>query len=259
MYCSICQTSIADNTKNKCPNCGSVISSHAAKNATIVRPARKPKSPVEINLQVSIDRSGSSSAFAKGIPEICSHTFTALKNAVAKVCLGLWTHSDTDYGEDPVQLLEDGDPDSAMNEIRKITYQGGGDEEETHADQLENLLHVTPWSCSQMRCRNVLLMLANADTKPLKSRMSMEELGKEFKQKGVMLFLVCQETPNLRKIVDNAGGFLVEISNDPNADEIKRVVSTLTATMTATITSGKTVPLSSANNKKAKYQKGDAA
>ncbi|MEI8120478.1 MAG: hypothetical protein WCI20_00385 [bacterium] len=194
---------------------------------------------------MSIDGTGSTKSFQNGVPAIAGYALRALGGSISKVDVDLWKHGDEDCGEEPVQLVQSGTVEQAIDAIGTIQYQGGGDLEETHAEQVQRLLDVTAWGSRITYCRNVLLMFLTDDTKPLKSGKSMGQLGAEIKAKGVKLILVCQSTDYLQELVNAAGGFLIPISNDPNTAEIQKVMNSLCNTMTKMMTSvGGTIPMS---------------
>lgn len=209
-----------------------------------VQPERS-KRPGSVKLAMTVDRTGSTSAFQKGVPLIAGQALRSLAGTISKLDIDLWSHGDEEFSEMPIQLVQSGTVDQVIEAINGITYQGGYDAHETHAEQLQRLLNVTPWGLRMMYCRNVAVGLLTDDTKPLRSGKSMRQLGQEYKAKGVKLILVCQPTQNLQELVEASGGFLIPISNNPDKAEIQKVVNALCATLTITMASaGGTIPMS---------------
>jgi hypothetical protein len=193
--------------------------------------------PALLTMPVTVDITGSSRQFAIGIPLIAERTFTFLEQKVAGVTVFVWTHGDEDCGQMPTLVLDKATPQQAIAAVKNLTYDGGGDPPEDHAAAIQNLLNLTPWGATS-RDRNILLMFATAETKPLKSGQSMKDLGKAIKARGVFLFAVCETTPLLHELVQSAEGILIPISNTPDEREIQRVVAQLGASIAATVSSG---------------------
>lgn len=241
-YCQVCQGQLDGN--GACPNCGPKAGSAAGVGQFQFKPSRQRLLPTSVTLVGDLDRTESTTPFSAAIPKVFQGVARGLAERITDITYDVWTHGDLDCHETPVQLCHHVGMDEAINALKSIVFEGGGDLPETHADQLENLLAVTQWGSDPLKSRNILLMFATDETKPSRSGKSMKQIGAEFKAKGVFLFLVCQETPSLREIVDAAGGYLIPISTDPDEAETKRVVSQLTASITATATRAATIPLS---------------
>lgn len=210
-----------------------------------VRPATRLR-PGCATIGMSVDRTGSSKEFQIGIPLIAEKSLRSLEESIAKILVDLWTHGDLEYHEEPVQLVHCGTVDQTLEAIAGIEYGGGGDALETHADQIENVLNKTAWGARSLLCRNIALFFLTDDTKRTRSGKTMSQIGAEYKDRGIKLILVCQETALLRELKDAANGFLIPISNNPDKAEIDRVVSALCATLTMAMASaGKTMTMTS--------------
>ncbi len=238
MNCQICQSEM-DPIKG-CPNCGP----QPGQPISGIKPARKPKLPTSVYMVVDNDSTGSTEPYAHAIPILFEKVGTALQEQISEIRYDLWTHGDLDEAQQPIQLARQVALAEALTPLKSVIYGGGGDPPESHADQIENLLAVTPWPVDLLGSRNVLLMFLTDDTKPPRSGKTMRQIGKECKDRRVFPFLVCQETPSLREFVEAADGFLIPISTAPDDNEIRKVVSKLTATITATVSRGATIPLS---------------
>jgi len=210
---------------------------------TIVRPAGRPKIQVELEVATTIDRTASSNQFAKGIPIIWEMILKPLEPKTRNTECWVQTHGDQDEGQMPITIIDGATVDQAIEEIKKITYQGGGDPPEHHLDAIEHLLNTTPWSLDPTQSRGVILAFLTADSKPATTGSTASEIGKKIKDQGILLYLVCQPTPCLRELVDVADGLLFEITNDPDPDDLKRIAGQLSASIVATVGSGATAPL----------------
>ncbi len=160
----------------------------------------------------------------------------------------LASHGDLDEGQDFVIHTDGGTPEQAIEDIKKIAYGGGGDPPEHHLDAIEALLDRVPWSVDPSRARGAILAFLTADSKPAKSGTTAPELGKRIKDKGLLLYLVCEPTPTLRELVDTAGGLMFQISNNPDLVDLQRIAGQLAASIVATVASGSTVPMSVPTN-----------
>ncbi|MEI6166652.1 MAG: hypothetical protein WCS52_05615 [bacterium] len=216
------------------PQSGNTVANDAPTQGLIVRPERHIR-PGCLKLGISVDRTGSTKAFTKGVPEIAEKTLRSLEGTISKLDIDLWSHGDEDCDELPIQMIQSGSVDQVIDAIGKIEYGGGGDLEETHATQAQRILDVTAWGTRLLFCRNVALFFLTDDTKLLPSGKSLRELGNEYRAKGVKLVLVSQATDNLKELVEAAGGFLIPISNNPDEAEIKKVVTSLSATLTMAV------------------------
>lgn len=248
MYCPSCKVEMPESGNGMCQACG-FTAGQANNQAPVHVRAVRARQPVTVILGLGVDRTGSSQEFARGIPMIAERVLRNVEAIVRDLRVSVWTHGDLELNEQPIQMIENGTPEQAIGEVNRIVYGGGGDAPETHADQIEHLLEVLPWGSGQAQCRNALVMFLTDETKPLRSGKSMQQLGQATKDKRVKLFLVCQETPNLRELVNAAGGFLIPITNTPDDAEIQGIVSRLTASITATVASGGTIPMSAAQQK----------
>jgi len=137
--------------------------------------------------------------------------------------------------------------DQALEEIRKITYEGGGDPAEHHLDGIEHLLNTTPWSMDPSKSRGAIISFLTADSKPATSGATPSEIGQKVKDQGVLLYVVCQPTTKLRELVDAADGLLFEITNEPEAEDLQVIAGKLAASIVATVGSGATSPINPDN------------
>lgn len=224
------------------------VAPYTGEHRELVVKAKPTKRPESVKMAVSIDATRSGLQFQRGILAILTLLLKGLEGLVSNLDIDLWTHGDEEYEEMPVQLTQSGTVEQAVAAAGLIQFNGGFDIEETHAKQIERLLDCTAWGSRVVFTRNILLMFMTGDSKPLESGKSMRQLGVEIKAKGVKLVLVCEETPQLRELVDAAGGYLIPISNNPDDGEIRKVAGMLCATLTIVINTGGqpggTIPMS---------------
>lgn len=213
----------------------------------VLRPVRvHGKRPGSAKIVIDIDRTDSTRNFSAAVPVIVGYALRSLETTIAKLNIDLLTHGDEECNEKPVQMVQSGNVDQVVEAIAGIKYGGGFDAEETHAEQLQRILDLTHWGMQMLHCRNIVIGLLTADTKPLRSGKPMRQLGAEYRTKGVKLVLVCEVTPSLQELVDAAGGFLIPISNNPDKAEVMKVTESLCATLTMPLMAGGgTIPMSS--------------
>jgi hypothetical protein len=240
--CPSCQAEVKKSS-GTCNVCGWSFTDALQKTNLVVRPAVRPKIQTEIELAFAIDRTGSSLQFATGIPKIANLILEQIEEKARKVTCRVQTHGDQDEGQMPILVIEDATVDQAIEEIKKITYEGGGDPAEHHLDGIEHLLNTTPWSLDPSRSRGAILAFLTADSKPSTNGASPSEIGQKIKEQGILLYLVCQPTKILRELVEAAEGLMFEITNKPDPEDLQRIASQLAASIVSTIGSGATAPL----------------
>ncbi len=243
LYCPSCQTQV-NTSANVCPSCGWRFNVSAGKSSpTIARPATRPKIQCEVDLAATVDRTGSSERFRAGIPETYEMIVTQVSAKARDVKCWLASHGDLDEGQDFIIHTDSGNPKRAIEDIKKISYGGGGDPEEHHLDAIETLFNRVPWTADLSQARGAILAFMTADTKPAKSGISAAALGKQIKDKGILLYLVCEPTPTLQELASAAEGLVFQISNNPNPTELQKIAAQLAASIVATVAGGGTVPM----------------
>jgi len=240
--CPSCQASVKK-TDDTCSVCGWSFTDSSQKTNAAIRPAVRPKIQAEIELAFAIDRTGSSKQFATGIPKTTELILNQLKEKARKIICRVQTHGDQDEGQMPILAIEDATVDQTIEEIKKITYEGGGDPSEHHLDGIEHLLNTTPWSLDPSKSRGAILAFLTADSKPATSGATASEIGEKIKQQGILLYLVCQPTKTLQELVEAAEGLLFEITNKPDPNDLQRIAGQLAASIVSTVGSGATAPL----------------
>jgi hypothetical protein len=223
---------------NHCTECGYHAEPTTAEQS--VPQAFKPtvrakKIPVDVQLAVTNDRTGSSEAFAKGIPVAFEMIVDALEKKARSVSIHLQSHGDLDEGMLPLLLVDGGTPEEAKDAMCAVTYDGGGVAEEHHLDAIEHLMDSVPWADDPTASRGALLLFATADSKPLRSGQSAADLGREIKQRGLLLYLICEPTKQLRELASAAEGLVFPISNEPDAAELRNAAHQLGKSIQATL------------------------
>jgi hypothetical protein len=240
MSCPSCQQVVDPGLRQRCPVCGFDLA-RPQRNASIVSACNRVKLLASVHLAFTIDATGSSTAFAVGIPLsvqiICDQVATRARD----VQVTIQTHKDLECGEPMVLHLDRGTPQQAQQAMKLIGFNGGGDSAETHLDAIEHLANILPWRPSG-HSRQAIVALLNADSKPLRSGRSAHDLGLELRQRGILLYLVCEEYPVLRELADAAAGMLLRISNSPDPQELRCVSEQVAASLTQVASSGGTVP-----------------
>lgn len=243
MYCPSCQTQV-DASVDVCPYCGWRFNTSAGKpGPSIVRPATRPKIQCQVDLAATVDRTGSSERFQTGISQTYEMIVSQVRAKVREVKCWLGSHGDIDEGQDFIIHTDAGTPEQAIEDIKKISYGGGGDPSEHHLDGIEWLLNRVPWTADPSRARGTIIAFMTADTKPAKSGVSAAALGKQIKDKGILLYLVCEPTPTLQELASAAEGLVFQISNNPDPSEMQKIAAQLAASIVATVASGGTVPM----------------
>lgn len=243
MYCPSCQTQV-DASVDVCPSCGWRFNTSIGKpGPSIVRPATRPKIQCQVDLAATVDRTGSSERFQTGIPNTFEMIVSQLDAKARQVIVTLATHGDLDQGQDFIVHTDRGTPQQAIEDCRKIVYGGGGPPEENHLDAIESLFNQVPWTADPSRARGAILAFMTADTKPTKSGITAAKLGKQIKDKGILLYLVCEPTPTLQELASAAEGLVFQISNNPDPTEMQKIAAQLAASIVATVASGGTVPM----------------
>lgn len=242
--CPSCQMPVPASSPDVCPNCAYKDNTGGSKvGPSLVRPACRPKIQCEVDLAVTVDRTGSSERFKVGIPMTFEMIVMQLVAKARSVKCWVASHGDLDEGQDFVIHTDGGTPQQAIEDIKKICFGGGGDPPEHHLDAVESLLNKVPWSANPARARGAIVLFCTADTKPAKSGISARDLGAEIKRRGILLYLVAEPTPTLQELVSAADGLMFQITNSPDSTELQKIASQLGASILATVASGGTVPM----------------
>jgi hypothetical protein len=244
-YCPSCQQNVHTGA-SRCPNCAFDLNPSNGVITTIIRHAVRPKIQAEVDLAFTLDVTGSSTAFADGIPKTLQIICDQVQAKAALVKVSVQTHRDFDFDAEPLALrLDRGTIDEARLAVQNLQFFGGGDAPESHLDAIEHLANTVPWKLDP-RARGALIAIVNAESKPLRSGRSAAELGEDLRKRSILLYLVCEPTPLLDELAQAAGGMLLPISNSPSATDLQKVSSQVSASIVASVASGtKTITMNS--------------
>lgn len=251
--CPSCQSILTGTLPPACPTCGAALGGTiggARKQGSLlvpkmpsIRPAPRPKLPVEVTLGIEIDRTGSSAAFQAGIATSCEVLLETIAAKAKGLSVFVGTHGDEECGEAPVLHTSGGTREQAMADIRAITFGGGGDAPETHLDGIRNFLETVPWPMDSHRTRGAFVVFLTDDTKPDRTGATATQIGEAIRAKGLLFYAVCQKTRTLDELVSAAAGLTIPITNSPDRTELQAAAAQVSASLVATIGSGGTVPM----------------
>ena len=139
-FCPICQQPAGDPAAKKCDNCGAPLDAAAAVHS-VAGSVRRNKIAVRLDLAVTNDRTGSSKQFETGIPNMFEMILKHITPKAQELRLWLQTHGDKDEGQHEVLLTDAGTPEQALQDLRGVTYGGGGAPPENHLDAIEHLMN----------------------------------------------------------------------------------------------------------------------
>ena len=94
------------------------------------------------------------------------------------------------------------------------------------------------WDEGPMR-RKAILLIGSSDSKPIPG-MTLDQLVLELMRRRIAVFVVAPRETNLRQLAELTDGLFFELSNDPSAQEVERLIGRLTASMTQTLSSAGT-------------------
>lgn len=244
--CPNCKSTIGLNADGNCSACNCSIGKTTTsfqKQTTLIRPAPRPKLQVEVDVAITIDRTGSSLKFQTGIPQTVDIILPHLQAKARSLKVWVQSHGDEDFGQHPVMHTAGGSAEQALADVRAITYGGGGDSPEHHLDGIHTLLTSVPWTADPRRARGAIIAFLTAETKPSRLGVSAAQIGKQFAERGLLLYLICEPTDTLRELVNAASGLMFEISNSPDPAQLQKIAAQLAASVVATVSSGSTVPM----------------
>jgi hypothetical protein len=241
-FCPSCQIEV-EATNNICPKCGWKFSENSPAGPTAFKPAREAKIQIIAEIAIEIDRTGSSEEFSNGIALASELIITPVVRKVREARFWVASHGDLDYDEQHILLTDKGIAEQALNDIRSIQYSGGGDPEEHHLDGIERIFKLVPWSTGCADTRGAIVAFLTAETKPAKSGITAAELGAQIAKKGLLFYLVCQETPTLRELLQGENSFLFPISNTPSPQDMQKVAAQISASIVNKAAAGGTLVL----------------
>ena len=189
-----------------------------------------------------IDITGSTGRFAAGVVEAIRMILGQITARVRGLSIYLYGGGDLDCGQE-CTLLASGVPVAeAIATVERLSFQGGGDSEETHADSVETVITTTPWELDR-QWRNVLVVFLTADSKPSRSGLTTRQLGEKLQRQGIQLFVVAEDYPFARDLVDAAAGLFFPISNNPDPTQMQQIAGAISQTLLLTVASPATKPM----------------
>ncbi|MAT67961.1 MAG: hypothetical protein CMJ58_00375 [Planctomycetaceae bacterium] len=237
-----------------CPKCGAPLEGAdctecAYTDASIY--LRRPSAPgaamsladARVELAILIDRTGSSAAFAAGVPASCALMLDTLGQQIPQLQVSVQSHGDEEYDELPQLLVRRGDPMAAMSAVKQISYGGGGDAPESHLSAVEAAVAALQWrEAAAAGVRRVLVMFANAETKLPRSQRSPDRVGELVRRAGALTYLVCESTPRLSAFCEAAGGLLFPISNRPSRELLDAIARAFARSVFESVSTGSCLP-----------------
>jgi hypothetical protein len=241
--CPSCNATVDPSTQSACPTCGFQLKSATVPQNTIAPIAKRLKIPVELEVAMTTDRTGSSKQFEQGIRGMYEMILKPVVTRVKSVKVWHQLHGDMDCGQDMVLLTNGGDIQQAFEDSKRIVFEGGGDPPEHHLDAFENLLRTVPWTADSRRSRGVILGFCTADSKPARSGITAAQLGAEMKSQNILLYLVGEPFPWAQEMVQAAEGLLFPISNSPDPAELQKISGVIAASIPQASRPSATVPM----------------
>ena len=204
---------------------------------------RPRKSPQAVQVLAIADATASSRPFSRGIVHVLNALADALPQRISSVRFGLVASRDADCGQTDEQLLSNGDGAALGDACGRIRFVANDDEDETHFWSVRDALGYA-WDEGPMR-RKAILLLGSSDSKPIPG-MTLDALVLELMRRRIAVFVVAPAGTNLKRLAELTDGLFFELSNDPSEQEVQRLISRLTASMTQTLSAAGTTVMSTA-------------
>jgi hypothetical protein len=190
-----------------------------------------------------IDKTGSTGAFANGVPLATKLILDPISAKARQTKVYVHTGGDLDYDEQCVLLCDGVAAEEGIAAVDRITYQGGGDALETHADSVETVLATTPWEPDAKTWRNAFVAFLTADSKPARSGVTPAQLGAALKSRGILTYLVAEDYPFARQLAEAAEGLFFPISNNPDPAQMQQIAAGISQSILITVASTATRPM----------------
>lgn len=201
--------------------------------------------PSQIDKIDNIDATESSALFSTGIIKINTEVAKNLSRLHSNVLFGLHVCRDREYDKNYDFSLGMGMScaDYILN-LNRITFEGGGDEEETQLDSMITIGQTYPCSFSG-ESRRAIVLESSSSSKPTMDGLDATAVAHTLKTLGFMVIVVAPTNVNLHDLASGTGGYSFELSNTPKLADIDRVVDLLTKSMSRMNMNGGTVGLNS--------------
>lgn len=244
MFCPACTHKIAIEKQNFCDHCGYSFNVQQKPVSIINNIQRPPKMQLDIELGITIDRTGSSSLFQTGIPLTLEMILNQISIKATNPKCWLQSHGDLDFNENPILHSDGSLPEQVMEDVKKIVYAGGGDPQETHLDALENLINIIPWTLDPIKARGAIIAFMTDETKyPTKSGLTAKDISTIIKEHNLLLYFVCQPKPYLCELINLCGGMMLEITNSPDPSTLQVIAGQLSSSIVLSIQNKSSVPI----------------
>ena len=127
LKCPSCSHEVHDDAQ-QCPNCGWQLRvASSVRNSFTIPLKPREKIPVCVEFGITIDRTGSSNHFARGIRAAVPAILKGVALKATQVSVYLQSHGDLDEGQQMVLLSEAGSIKNACDDAQRVVFEGGGD------------------------------------------------------------------------------------------------------------------------------------
>lgn len=240
--CPSCSADVDTTNSAACPNCGFQVC--LGLTPAIVQPTRRlQKISASVLVSVLIDITGSTGKFAKGVPLAVKQILEPINAKARETKVYVHTGGDLDFGQQCTLLCNGVTVPEAIAEVARLSYGGGGDEPETHADSVETVMTTTPWEPDARKWRNAMMIFLTADSKPSRSGIAPRQLGTALKSRGILVYLVAEDYPFARELAEAAEGLFFAISNDPDPVQMQQIAGGISQSILITAAGGATRPM----------------
>lgn len=195
---------------------------------------KKPKSLSSIQAVFAIDATGSGLQFADATTKIQSQIAIELPKHVKELRCGQYLLRDSDYDPADAALvlnLKDGTPNELITAAQLITFEGGGDDDETFKDGIVHFFDHYPLDFNA-GTRRVYVMTASSNSKPPKNGMTDDQLAQLFIDHGVLFIVIATPGSNMHDLAKKAGGLSFTLDTTPSVADVDQVIKRLAASMT---------------------------
>lgn len=222
-------------------------SSSNSSGAVVIAGFKNRTLPSQIDLIANVDATESSLNFGQGIIQINSGLAKNLTKLHSNVLFGLHVCRDRDFDRNYDFSLGMGMTADDFNlNLSRITFEGGGDEEETQFDSMLTIANSYP--CSFIGdCRRAIVLESSSSSKFTQNGLNGSAVADILKSLGFVVMVVAPNNVNLHELAAGTGGYSFELSNSPKQADIDRVTDLLTKSMTRVNVGGGTVGLNNQN------------
>lgn len=191
--------------------------------------------PERVCLTIDDDASGSGARWASVIENVTAHLVKEMEQRFVSVKWDYVAMRDMDIGEKDEYRLRGGTGADLLREQKLVERTGGGDAPETFSRTAENHLSDPGWHIYTGALEALgLVMFTTSDTKPALYN-SLDELGAEFKNRKIKLFVIGTPGTNMEELVRAADGFFFPLNVNPTDAEAREIVNKLAATVKTTM------------------------